>query len=181
MTHVAVPKDVPGIVGLLMAYPDTARHLSGLAQSLLTKETETFSMAERETLASYVSYLNKCLYCSESHAAAADMLWGTKRAKAIWESSMDAPVSDRFRSLLNIAEKVQRDGKLVHAVDCLRARNLGATDEDIHDTVLIAAAFCMFNRYVDGLDTLQPPRGDAYYLEAGQNLAKHGYLRSQEP
>jgi hypothetical protein len=50
----------------------------------------------------------------------------------------------------------------------------GATDLEIHDTVLIAAAFCMFNRYVDGLGT-SAPDDPAQYAASAQHLVRHGY------
>jgi hypothetical protein len=54
------------------------------------------------------------------------------------------------------------------------ARELGATDKEIHDTVLIAAAFCMYNRYVDGLATWQP-HDESMYESMGKHLASEGY------
>ncbi|MEO7044410.1 MAG: carboxymuconolactone decarboxylase family protein, partial [Ferruginibacter sp.] len=54
------------------------------------------------------------------------------------------------------------------------AKNLGATDKDIHDTVLIAAAFCMFNRYVDGLAANTPTDLSTYPLRAKQ-IVERGY------
>jgi alkylhydroperoxidase family enzyme len=97
-----------------------------------------------------------------------------QRVKADFKS---APVSPKLKALLAIAGKVQRDGKLVTAEDVERARHEGASDVEIHDTVLIAAAFCMYNRYVDGLDTWQP-RENGMYAQMGQHLAEHGYLKS---
>jgi alkylhydroperoxidase family enzyme len=90
-----------------------------------------------------------------------------------------APVSPKLKALLAIAGKVQRDGKLVTDEDVERARREGASDLEIHDTVLIAAAFCMYNRYVDGLDSWQP-RNAGMYAQMGQHLAEHGYLKSSQ-
>jgi glutamate synthase domain-containing protein 2 len=70
---------------------------------------------------------------------------------------------------------VQRGGKHVTAEDVAHARSLGATDVEIHDAVLIAAAFCMYNRYVDGLATIQP-RDEAMYRERGKMVARDGYV-----
>jgi alkylhydroperoxidase/carboxymuconolactone decarboxylase family protein YurZ len=77
---------------------------------------------------------------------------------------------------LNIAGKVQQGGKNVTSADVTRARAEGATDREIHDAVLIAAAFCMFNRYVDGLATLTPT-DPAAYDQMGQRMAKQGYVQ----
>jgi hypothetical protein len=59
--------------------------------------------------------------------------------------------------------------------DVAHAREQGATDTEIHDTVLIAAAFCMFNRYVDGLGTTQP-RDEEMYRQRGKWIARDGYV-----
>jgi len=84
------------------------------------------------------------------------------------------PISEKLRALLQIAKKVQQGGKNVLKEDIDNAKNKGADDIEIHDTVLIAAAFCMFNRYVDGLGTWAPPEKEAY-IETGEKLAKRGY------
>jgi hypothetical protein len=88
-----------------------------------------------------------------------------------------APVSDKLKALLAIAGKVQKGGKSVTTADIERARKHGATDREIHDTVLIAAAFCMYNRYVDGLATWAP-QDPQPYRERGAILAEDGYINS---
>jgi len=45
---------------------------------------------------------------------------------------------------------------------------------EIHDTVLIAAAFCLFNRYVDGLATILPDDPAGYAAMAGL-IVTNGY------
>jgi hypothetical protein len=69
---------------------------------------------------------------------------------------------------------VQRSGTLVRSTDIERARQNGATDVEIHDTVLIAAAFCMFNRYVDGLGA-GSSSDPASRRERARLVAEHGY------
>ena len=135
-------------------------------------------------IATYVSAQNDCRFCQLSHgAAAAEHLGGNyeliARVKCDYAA---ADIPDKLRALLAIASKVQRGGKHVTADDVARARALGATDKEIHDTVLIAAAFCMFNRYVDGLGTWQPADPQDY-REMGQRMARVGYGRSnrEEP
>jgi hypothetical protein len=80
---------------------------------------------------------------------------------------------------LTIASKVQRGGKHVTTDDVELARAAGATDEETHDTVLIAAAFCMYNRDVDGLATWTPTDPNLYD-EMGRRMAREGYVRSSE-
>jgi uncharacterized peroxidase-related enzyme len=175
--HIQLSSSLPGIMGLFRTFPESAKPMEELAELLLTKESSTFSKAERETVASYVSYLNACVFCSESHAAVADFHWQSQTAKQVWENPEGAPISDRLKSLLRIAGKVQRSALQVSQEDVAKAIENGATERDVHDTVLIAAAFCMFNRYVDGLGTLAPSRGDKSYQEAGQMLGQCGYLK----
>jgi alkylhydroperoxidase family enzyme len=78
------------------------------------------------------------------------------------------------KALLAIAARVQQNGREVRESDIARARAEGASDVEIHDAVLIAAAFCMFNRYVDGLGALTPT-DLASYRERAQYVAEHGY------
>jgi len=88
-----------------------------------------------------------------------------------------APITPKLKALLAIARKVQQDGKRVSAEDIGEAKAHGATDIEIHDAVLIAAAFCMYNRYVDGLGTWQP-RDESMYVEMGKHLAEQRYRKS---
>lgn len=176
MAHIAVPPNTPGIIGPLLAYPNTAKHLNGLANAILNVETATFSKAERELVASYVSYLNECVFCSESHGAVADVHYNKPGfSRAVWADLENAPISDKMKSLLKIAGKVQKQARSVSSTDVENALKNGSTEADVHDTVLIAAAFCMFNRYVDGLGTFAPPRQDPSYVQMGEMLASRGY------
>jgi uncharacterized peroxidase-related enzyme len=176
MAHIALPEGLPGIRGAMAFRPETARPLNDLVEVLL-RGPSTLTLAERELIATYVSYLNDCHYCQSIHGAiAAAHLNGdeelVKRVKADFEH---AAISNKMKALLVIASKVQKDGKLVMPSDVHDAKYYGATDVEIHDTVLIAAAFCMFNRYVDGLGTTQP-QDEAMYRERGKMVAREGYV-----
>ncbi len=176
MAHVKLPEGVPGIVGPMIAYPETQTHLSGLAEALL-RGPSSLTSAERELIAAHVSSGNECTFCTQSHAAAARAHYGPERGLVdqVLADPHAAPVSPKMKALLAIADKVRRDGRLVQAEDVERARKQGADDKAIHDTVLIAAAFCMFNRYVDGLGTWAPS-DPAAYEEEGVRLATQGYV-----
>jgi uncharacterized peroxidase-related enzyme len=176
MAHIELPEGAPGIVGPMIAYPETQKHLSGLAEALL-RGASSPTPAERELIAAYVSSGNECHFCTQSHAAAARVHFGGERqvVDRVLSDARSAPVSAKLKALLAIADKVRRDGRLVQAEDVERARAEGADDKAIHDTVLIAAAFCMFNRYVDGLGTWAP-RDPAAYEESGLRLANQGYV-----
>jgi uncharacterized peroxidase-related enzyme len=157
--------------------PETAKPLNELAEVLL-RGSNSLSMSDRELIATYTSSRNDCHFCQSSHgAAAAHHLGGAEIVDAVRLDPMSAPVSDKLKALLAIADKVRRGGLEVKGDDIARAREHGATDEELHDTVLIAAAFCMFNRYVDGLATLAPPDPEDY-IETGRLLAEDGYVRA---
>lgn len=175
MAHIELPDGAPGISGPMQAYPETAVHLRGLANALL-RAPSSLTPGERETIATFVSSRNECVFCTRSHAAVARHHLGEHRGlvDAVIADSSSAPLSEKMRALLAIADKVRRDGREVTAEDVARARAEGADDKAIHDTVLIAAAFCMYNRYVDGLAT-HAPEDDAVYDAMGAHLAEHGY------
>lgn len=167
--------ELPGIRGLMAYRPDTAAAMGALANVLL-RDNEGLTMAERELIATHVSYLNDCFYCHHSHGEIACIYLGGDR-DLVDQVRMDykqAPISDKLKALLSIAAKVQQSGKAVTKEDISNARLQGATDRDIHDTVLIAAAFCMFNRYVDGLSSRVPGDMSSYPLRA-QQIADTGY------
>lgn len=176
MPHIKLPDGVAGIRGPMMAYPVPAQHLLGLAQTVL-RGPSSLTPAEREMIATYVSSGNECCFCMNSHAAAARHLLGDQRGLVdeIIADASSAGISEKLRRLLAIAAKVRRDGRLVTADDVALAREAGADDQAIHDTVLIAAMFCMYNRYVDGLATWAPQEAAAYE-ETGARLASQGYI-----
>lgn len=178
MPHIPLPDGIPGIVGLLNTYPDSAEHLTVLAQTVL-RGPSSLTPAERELIASIVSNRNECFFCATSHAAAARHLYGDqcRIVDDALERTASAGLSQKMQALLAIAEKVRRDGRLVTADDVAAARRAGADDQAIHDTVLIAAMFSMYNRYVDGLATWTP-RDPALYDEMGERLATQGYIGS---
>lgn len=176
MPHIALPEGVPGISGGFAFRPETAKPMRELAHILL-HEPGSLAPGERELIATYVSSQNDCYFCQTSHgAAAACHLNNPDTVKQVKTDFQSAPVSPKLKALLAIAGKVQQGGKNVTSEDIGNARSHGATDLEIHDTVLIAAAFCMYNRYVDGLDTWQP-RDESMYAEMGRHLAEHGYIK----
>jgi uncharacterized peroxidase-related enzyme len=176
MPHIALNSGEPGIRGLLRYRPETARPLSELTEVLL-RGPGTLARGERELIAAYVSALNDCRYCSSSHAAcaAAQMPGGMALVEQVRADPASAPVSAKLKALLTIASAVAQNGHAVTAEHIAGARAAGATDVEIHDTVLIAAAFCMFNRYVDGLATIAP-EDPALYAAGARRLVKQGYI-----
>ncbi|MCD6010148.1 MAG: peroxidase-related enzyme [Flavipsychrobacter sp.] len=179
MAHINVAEGVAGIRGLAMFRPETGKPLYELAQVLL-RGPSPLSEAERELIATYVSHRNNCFYCTNSHAAAARCLYGDEKdtVDGVLKDMQHAPVSDKMKALLHIAGKVQILGKEVKDEDVVVARAHGANDREIHDTVLIAATFSMFNRYVDGLASLTPT-DPAAYEEMGKRMVEKGYVPPQ--
>jgi uncharacterized peroxidase-related enzyme len=176
MPHIALPEGLPGIRGAMAFRPETARPLNDLVETLL-HSPGTLSTGERELIATYVSHLNDCYYCQTIHGAiaAASLNDDEDLVKRVKADFQHADITEKLKALLIIAGKVQKGGKHVTAEDVEHARSLGATDLEIHDTVLISAAFCMYNRYVDGLGTWQP-RDEAMYRERGKRVAREGYV-----
>jgi uncharacterized peroxidase-related enzyme len=180
--HIHLPP-LPGIVGLLIEHPQTAGPLNGLADALL-RGPSSLTPTERETIAAYVSARNECTFCAQTHAAVARRLASATPAADVVDDVLRhgerAEVGPKLQALLAIAEKVRVDGRSVSGPDVERAREAGADDRAIHDTVLIAAAFCMYNRYVDGLATLTPDQPETYARRA-TTLAEGGYLQEPGP
>ena len=176
MAHIKLPEGLPGIRGPMAFRPETSKPLNELAEVLLRSEN-SLTRGERELIATYVSSLNDCFFCQNAHGGIAQHylqcdLQFIDQVKRDYESTS---ISDKLKSLLSIAGSVQRGGKNVTADQVEKAKSLGATDREIHDTVLIAAAFCMFNRYVDGLGT-SAPEDRNYYVGRGKQRAEEGYL-----
>src|SRR6201996_1285503 len=165
MPHIDLPAGLPGIRSAMAFRREPAKPLNELVEVLL-RGPNSLTPGERELIATYVSYLNDCYYCQTIHGAiaAASLNDDEELVKRVKADFQHADISGKMKTLLVIASKVQKGGKHVTAEDVAAAREQGATDREIHDTVLIAAAFCMYNRYVDGLATVQPV-DDAMYRE----------------
>jgi uncharacterized peroxidase-related enzyme len=175
MPHINFNNNFPGIRAAMAFSPATAEPMGVLAEILL-RSKDGLQPAERELIGMYVSYLNDCFYCNHSHAAIACIYLGgdTELVEQVRKDYTKAAISHKLKALLNIAAKVLQGGKFVTTQDVENAKANDATDKDIHDTVLIAAAFCMFNRYVDGLATITPTDMDSYPLRAKQ-IVDNGY------
>jgi uncharacterized peroxidase-related enzyme len=176
MPHIQLPEGLHGIRGAMAFRPETAKPLNELVEVLL-RGPNSLTQGERELIATYVSSENDCYYCQTIHGAIAAACLNDNEAlvQSVKFDFQNAEISDKLKALLVIAGQVQRGGKNVTAEAVAHARELGATDIEIHDTVLIAAAFCMYNRYVDGLGTTQP-RDEAMYRERGKRVARDGYV-----
>ena len=178
MPYIPLKENLPGITGLLDYRKDTALPIRELTQILLRVES-TLSQGERELIASVVSYGNECAFCTAAHSAAADVLLNdnTIADKVKFEPDK-APVSDKMKALLAIARATQKNGKLVTKEMVDEAKAQGATDMELHDTVLIAALFSLYNRYVDGLASVTPT-DPAFYNRLANILKDKGYLPSE--
>lgn len=180
MAHIQLPDELPGIRSAMAFRPETAKPLNDLVEVLL-HAPNTLTSGERELIATYVSSQNDCYYCQTIHGAiaAAHMNGDEDLVLKVKRDFAHADISEKLKTLLVIASKVQKGGKNVTSEDVQRAKDVGATDLEIHDTVLIAAAFCMYNRYVDGLATWQP-RDEDMYRQRGVKIAREGYVTASK-
>ena len=179
MAHINLENDLPGIRGLMAFRPETEAPLNWLAETLLRNDNNSLSRGERELIGTYVSYLNDCFFCQNVHGALAGhyLECDINEIDAIKQNFNTADLSDKMKALLGIAASVQKDGKQVTGEQIELAKVNGATDVEIHDTVLIAASFCMFNRYVDGLGTWAP-QDRQFYVNRAPQRALDGYQSS---
>jgi uncharacterized peroxidase-related enzyme len=179
MAYIQLNNPLPGITGLLENRLDTAAPIRELTQILLRGEN-TLTEMERELIATIVSFKNNCRYCTNAHAATVIALGGSRELlEKVYHDMDNAPVSEKMKALLQIGSKVQESGKAVLPEHINRAKNAGATDREIHDTVLIAALFCLYNRYVDGMGTYSP-EDPAYYQKLALRLVTIGYDRPKD-
>ena len=176
MPFIPLVEHLPGITGLLEYSKDTAAPIRELTQILL-RDPSTLTEGERELIATVVSKGNECKFCTAAHTAAADVLLGEhETSEKVKQNISTAPVSEKMKALLTIASQVQKGGKNVTTALINDAKKEGATDIEIHDTVLIAALFCLYNRYVDGLSTVTPT-DPTFYQSLGERLFTYGYNR----
>lgn len=176
MPHIQLPENALGILGPMKFSPQTAAPMNALANALLQTD-DGLSRGERELIATYVSSQNDCIFCQSIHGAVASEYLGDddwSLVKAVKCDYEQTALSDKMKALLAIAGSVQKGGKHVTTEQVEAAKVQGATDREIHDTVLIAAAFCMFNRYVDGLATVAPTDPNVYRGRAAK-VVENGY------
>jgi uncharacterized peroxidase-related enzyme len=174
--------DAPGILTALRLTPNLGIHLRGLADELLVNEFPgtTLVRAEREMLATATSAANDCFYCMDSHGAfATALLEGAGEAERVplidvlKDKSSDG-FDDKMRALLHIARTVRGEPRDLTAADVAAAHAAGASDADVQLAVLIASAFSMYNRFVEGFRARTPPSAEVYRDRAGE-IAAHGY------
>jgi uncharacterized peroxidase-related enzyme len=176
MAFIDLQNELPGIRGPMIYRPETGTILNELAEVLLHDEDNTLSRGDREMIGAYTSYLNDCFFCQNVHGAMAQHYYecDTQFIDNIKKDFLSADISDKLKSLLSIAGSVQKGGRNVTSEQIEEAKKFGATDREIHDTVLIAAAFCMYNRYVDGLNTWAPTDRQVY-VDRAPMRAREGY------
>ena len=178
MPYIHLNENLPGIIGLLDFRKDTALPIRELTEILL-RGASTLTEGERELIAAVVSHGNECAFCTAAHTAAADLLLDDASvAEKVKHDLIHAPVSEKMKALLTIAKAVQQNGRLVTPAMAEEAKSRGATDMELHDTVLIAALFSLYNRYVDGLASVTPSE-PAFYNRLAHILKEKGYMPSE--
>jgi len=176
MPYIVLDHHLPGITGLLEYSKASAQPIRDLTQFLL-RGPSTLSETDRELIATVVSNGNECTFCTTAHTAAADLLAGEHDTARLVKKNVEiAPVTEKMKALLQIALRTRENGKNVTEEVIDRAKKAGATDLEIHDTVLLSALFCLYNRYVDGLGTSLPSNPE-YYDVLAERLVNHGYTR----
>ena len=177
MAFIDLKNELPGIRSLMAYSPHTAKPLNELAEILLRDDRNSLSRGERELIGAYVSWLNQCHFCQQVHEALAGhyLRCDLDQLDHAFKDIQSSGLTDKMKNLLGIAGKVQSGGKAISQDMVDAALQAGATDREIHDAVLIAAAFCMFNRYVDGLGTWAPAERQ-YYVNRAPRRAEEGYL-----
>ena len=175
MAHINLPEGLPGIRGPMALRPETTKPLNEFVEVLMRAEN-SLTRGERELIATHVSYLNDCFFCQNAHGGLAQHYFSCdlEQMDKMKMNPESASISDKMKALLSIAGSVQKGGKHVTTGQIEKAKGEGATDIEIHDTVLIAAAFCMFNRYVDGLGTWAP-QDRMFYVNRARARAEEGY------
>lgn len=180
MAYIELNNPMPGIVGPMMYRPETAKPLNELVEILLRHDNGLLKH-ERELIAAYVSHSNNCNFCHTFHGAMVKQHTGSDSIREqVMANPETAAISPKLKALLAIAGKVALGGLNVKQPDIDRARTEGASDLEIHDTVLIAAVFCACNRYVDGLGTSVPPNMEIYDQMAAM-VQQNGYDTSKMP
>ena len=177
MAHINLGNDYPGMRGLLAYSPEFAQPFSEMCEIIMRSDNSTLTRGERELIATYVSHLNDCFFCQNAHGGIAQhyLQCDLQFIDDIKKDYEAMPISNKIKALLSIAASVQKGGKNVTPEQVEIAKTQGATDKEIHDTVLIAALFCMCNRYVDGLGT-SAPQDRQFYIERGARRAEEGYV-----
>ncbi|MEP7196974.1 MAG: carboxymuconolactone decarboxylase [Saprospiraceae bacterium] len=176
MSHIPLESHLPGITGLLEYRKDSAAPIRKLTQILL-RGPSSLTEGERELIATIVSAGNECKFCTAAHRSASNILLGEESTcDLVIKDFETAPVSNKLKALLNIAVLTQKGGNKVTNSAILRAKENGASELEIHDTVLIAALFCLYNKYVDGLNTFTP-KDEIFYNQLGERITTHGYNR----
>lgn len=178
MAHIDTQNQEIGIRSLLMYKPSTGEAMLHLAQALLHGPSP-ISKRDRELIAAYTSKLNQCKFCYQSHRAAAlAHSEDATAAAAIIDHPQSASIDPKLKMYFYIAEKVQQSGRHLTKEDITSLKDQGLSDEEIHDAVLIVSAFCMYNRYVDGLGATTPQQEEDY-IQMGKRMAEMGYERKQ--
>jgi uncharacterized peroxidase-related enzyme len=162
-----------GIIGLFEKYPGTAPVLKKLAQDVL-QGPGSLDQSEREMIATFVSAKNRCYFCSQSHGAITEALKVDPTiVSALMRAEIASSLPERMRHLLMIAEYVTENQLLPLGLLSI-AEKAGVTDQEVHDTVLVASIFCMFNRYVESLSRY--PSDSEFYRLIGEKIVKEGYV-----
>lgn len=177
MAHITVPNHTPGLLGLLLSRPRLAQYLTAFLQELLRGESP-LSPGERELVALVVSVENRCQYCTRSHLTVARKFFPDQEelVEQVLNNVEKAPIRPAMKMLLKMARQVIKiESQTLNSELVAQAQAHGATEQEIHDTVLVASTIAMINRYVDALGADIPEEVE-YYEHTSDYLVNYGYV-----
>jgi uncharacterized peroxidase-related enzyme len=132
-----------------------------------------WTVGERELMATFVSRLNQCRFCADSHAAIVDASMGPDIAIAIERDWRTAPLPPRLMAILVLLEVLTLRPQEFGPAQLAAARAAGITEAGVRDAIHLCAIFCTINRIADAID-FAVPNAQARAADA-KVLLRRGY------
>jgi len=138
-------QDVPGILKCFGTNPAFARQMVDISSSLLFCDG-ALSRKQKELIATYISQLNSCPYCFDSHGFFLVVHGASRQAVDDLATGNLAQLSEADRELLLYLGKVERESFKTTPEDVQRLRDMGWREEQIAEAVHVAAMMGFCNR-----------------------------------
>lgn len=162
---------VPEAVKVFSLRPDVAQAQAQL-RSALVGPASTLGARRADMIGAAISGLNDCEYCGIAHAGllARRSEFSTDDSLAIFRNWRSVDLPEDERAMLEFAEKLTLMPAGTTEDDIERLREVGFSDENIYDIVMLTAYRNFMNRVNDGLgvptDRLRGRFGDDFYEAA---------------
>jgi len=171
MSFLSYSRNFQGVGDIFMH--DPARYLPfvQLLDNVMSAESE-LSKAQREMIALYVSRLNDCHYCVDSHSG---VLAGLETDADLVHSLANRStehLDDRLRAVFTFAHKLALEPGSLSEADIDAVRSAGWSDQTIEDTMCVVATFAFLNRLVDGFGIVG---SDDHFQQVGGMVSQQGY------